>query len=357
MSSPNQVPAYLRYLKARLQPLRQPQFGLAVMVFGLIVLFVWEYWQNPDWLSFLEEDPIREQFENSTDETTLSAEELAANMADIDSSAVLIEEFDQQNALAVANLPDSKSGDKKNSLTASTPKPPSTSTPSILNSTAEAKSSSSNPFAKASQDFLMGDILSGKGLFPNPNMLNAESSSSNSDTTAANAFQELTEVSETEASQTSTQKSEQLTQRSDTRPGQTMPASGTNGQNRVPALTAPRTTTNRGMIQPSYPPASVPTVSGYNGAGQPTYPTGVTPNASVYNGAGQPMYPSVPAPPVPATGVTTSPVMPTAPANSANVGQYPTPSNSVPSAGNNPTPITPGLQPSQLNRSQLNAPR
>ncbi|MEQ8959850.1 MAG: hypothetical protein RLP02_18310 [Coleofasciculus sp. C2-GNP5-27] len=116
------MPAYLRYLKARLQPLRQPQFGLAVMVFGLIVLFVWEYWQNPDWLSFLEEDPIREQFENSTDETTLSAEELAANMADIDSSAVLIEEFDQQNALAVANLPDSKSGDKKNSLTASTPK-------------------------------------------------------------------------------------------------------------------------------------------------------------------------------------------------------------------------------------------
>ena len=98
MSSPNQVPAYLRYLKARLQPLRQPRFWLSVMGFGLIVLFVWEYWKNPNWLSVLDEDPIREQFENSTDETTLSAEELAANMADIDSSAVLIEEFDKQNA-------------------------------------------------------------------------------------------------------------------------------------------------------------------------------------------------------------------------------------------------------------------
>ncbi|MEQ9548137.1 MAG: hypothetical protein RIM23_00735 [Coleofasciculus sp. G3-WIS-01] len=357
MSSPNQVPAYLRYLKARLQPLRQPKFWLSVMGFGLIVLFVWEYWKNPNWLSFLEEDPIREQFENSTDETPLSAEELAANMADIDSSAVLIEEFDQQNALAVASLPNPKSGDKKNALIASTPEKPSTSAPSLLNSVAEPKPSSSNPFAKASQEFLMGDILSGKGLFPNPNMLSSESSSSNSDTTSANAFQELTEVPGNEASQTSNKNSNQLTQRSDTSPSQTVPTSGTSGQNRTPLPTVPRTTTNRGIIQPSYPPASVPTVSNYNGAGQPTYPTGMTPNGTVYNGAGQPMYPSVPAPPVPATGVTNYPVMPTAPANSANVGQYPTQPNTVPSVGNNPTPITPGLQPSQLNRSQLNAPR
>ncbi|MEQ9622111.1 hypothetical protein [Coleofasciculus chthonoplastes] len=357
MSSPNQVPAYLRYLKARLQPLRQPKFWLSVMGFGLIVLFVWEYWKNPNWLSFLDEDPIREQFENSTDETTLSAEELAANMADIDSSAVLIEEFDQQNALALANLPNQKPGDKKNSLTASASEPPSTSTPSILNSAAESKPSFSNPFAKASQEFLMGDILSGKGLFPKPNMLSSESSSSNSDTSSANAFLELTEVPGTEASQTSNQNSEQLTQRSDTSPSQTVPTSGTSEQNRTPLPTVPRTTTNRGMIQPSYPPASVPTVSGYNGAGQPTYPTGVAPNATVYNGAGQPMYPSVPAPPAPATGVTTYPVMPTAPANSANVGQYPIQPNNLPSAGNNPTLITPGLQESQLNRSQLNSPR
>jgi len=356
MSSPNQVPAYLRYFKARLQPLRQPKFWLSIMGFGLIVLFVWEYWQNPNWLSFLEEDPLREQFENSTDETTLSSEELAANMADIDSSAVLIEEFDQQNALAIASLPKPKSNDKKNSLIPSTSESASTSTASILNSTAESKPSTSNPFAQASQDFLMGDILSGKGLFPNPNMLSAESSSSNSDTTSANAFQELTEMPETETTQTSHQNSAQRTQRSNTSASQTLPNSGMN-QNRVSSPMMPRTTTNRSNIQPSYPPASVPTVSGYNGAGQATYPTGLTPNGTVYNGAGQPMYPSVPAPAVPATGVTTYPVVPTVPANSTNAGQYPIPSNSVPSSVNNPTPITPGLQGSQLNRSQLNAPR
>lgn len=352
MSSPNQVPAYFRYLKARLQPLRQPQFWLSAMGFGLILLFIWEYWKHPNWLSFLEEDPIRKQFENSTDEKTLSAEELAANMANIDSSAVLIEEFDKQKALALANLPQPKSGNKKNALTPSSDQLLPSSSPD-LNTIDGPKPSTINLFAKASQDFLMGNLSSGQGLFPLPNIFNSEPSSSNSATTSAKISEKLTDESANEFSQSSPQKSEQLTQGTHPSVHQTVP---TTDPNLVPGSTTPRTIKNNGIMQPTYPPASVPTVSGYNGAGQLTYPTGITPNSTIYNGAGQPMYPSVPVPPSTPTGVINYPVIPTTPANSPNVGQYPVPSNSLPSPSNNSTRIMPGLQPSQLNRSQLNVP-
>ena len=99
MSSPNQVPAHLRYLKARVQPFTQPIFLLSTVVLGSVILAGWQYLQNPNLFSvFQPKEP--NQFEEPKPKPTLSADELAAIGVDIDSSRVLIEEFDRADALS-----------------------------------------------------------------------------------------------------------------------------------------------------------------------------------------------------------------------------------------------------------------
>lgn len=82
-----QVPASMRYFKARLRPFTRPAFWGSLSVLSLIGLFAWEAWQHPDWLFKNPEEatPIAD--------STLSKEDSAV-AADIDSLPVLIQELD-----------------------------------------------------------------------------------------------------------------------------------------------------------------------------------------------------------------------------------------------------------------------
>lgn len=368
MSLPNQRPAYFRYLKARLQPFGRPAFWVSSLGFLLILLFAWEYWTKPEWFGALQDDPFGGLF--APPEPTLSSEELAAISADIDSSAVLIEEFDRARALALTNsLEDaSENSNLESSLTniaplASQPDGTQVSTPSIATETSEPKPTSSNPFAKSAQDFLTADLLAGTNLFGSLSPVTTPSSSSpTSSSSGVNLLNLSTPNEETEATSpsqnsvtgtpgtnslgTNNQSTGNQAQTPTPTQSQTSPIYPTSGQMMPPPPTLPRATNYTGTG--SFLPPTVPGGSGYNAAGQPIYaPAPPVPGGSGFNAAGQPIYAPAPA----------YPTVPMAPMNPGNVGQYstqpPTVTNGFPS-GVNPTPITPGLQPSQLNRSNLN---
>ncbi|MBE9124649.1 MULTISPECIES: hypothetical protein [unclassified Coleofasciculus] len=354
MSSPNQLPAYFRYLKARLQPFKRPAFWISSMGLLLVLLFAWEYWNDPEWFSFLETSPSDDLFAPA--EPTLSSEELAATVAEIDSSSVLLEEFNPEKALALTNLPDSTAEKQDSGGLLSELAPANTqqeSAPSILKETSEAKSNSSNPFAKSAQDFLNAGIFSGTNLFANPNSSSTDTESSSSTGGDVGSIN-LLNISNTDSGKASTSPSSNTPtgvrgtgSASSSSSTQTLPIPTNRGQDIAPSTIVPITPYS-GAGQVNYPPATVPGASSYNGAGQMNYSTAPVPSAPRYNGAGQQAYPPAAAPN--ATGYGTYPTTPN------NVGQYSNqPSNGFPnSSGVNSTPISPGLQPSQLNGSNLN---
>ena len=88
MRLPRQLPASLRYLKARLRPLRQPMFWGSITVLSLVGLFAWEAWHHPEWLF---ENPDEES--STAVDPTLSKEDSAV-AADMDSLPVLMKELD-----------------------------------------------------------------------------------------------------------------------------------------------------------------------------------------------------------------------------------------------------------------------
>ncbi|HAG81169.1 MAG TPA: hypothetical protein DCL61_08325 [Cyanobacteria bacterium UBA12227] len=372
MSSPNQLPAYFRYLKARLQPFGRPAFLVFAFGIFLLPLFVWEYWVKP--FRALEENPLS-QFDTPDPEPTLASQELAALSADIDSSAVLRDEFDRTQALTSTTLLDESSKDSKpkNSLDSLTRAAESnlqqSSTLLAPQNTSEQKPSASNPFAKSVQDFLNLSSVTAGNLFPNLNSDSTASSSTEPTTTQPTGGSNLSNLLNINPGTASTSALENALNRINSTPAtstnnptqtpvnssnQTLPNFTTNGQGITSPTTLPRTT-NYGVGQVNYPPTSIPGGSGYNGAGQRNYAPTV-PGGSGYNGAGQPTYIPAPAPvPVGNNGYQVTPISPAIP---SNIGQYPNqtinPNNGVVNPGVNPNPITPGLQPSQLNRSNLN---
>ena len=91
MPPSNQLPAPLRYLKARLRPLtRPPVWGGAIFV-SVVGLVAWEYSVNPDLLQSSEHNAVAESKSNNP---SLSPEDSAIG-ADIDSSPVLARELNQ----------------------------------------------------------------------------------------------------------------------------------------------------------------------------------------------------------------------------------------------------------------------
>ncbi|MGV0025881.1 hypothetical protein [Phormidesmis priestleyi] len=73
-----------RYLMARLRPLTRPVFWAPAIVLMLVMLFTWEFWTRPEFLSYL---GIQSSAE--TDENALSAEDRAIG-ADIDTLPLLL---------------------------------------------------------------------------------------------------------------------------------------------------------------------------------------------------------------------------------------------------------------------------
>lgn len=75
-------PAFLRYLPARLKPLSSPAVWAPLTVFALASIFMWEYYQNPDWFD-------RPQASTISPESELTPEE-QARLSEVDTIDVLL---------------------------------------------------------------------------------------------------------------------------------------------------------------------------------------------------------------------------------------------------------------------------
>ena len=358
MSSPNQVPAHLRYLKARVQPFTQPIFLLSTVVLGSVILAGWQYLQNPNLFSvFQPKEP--NQFEEPKPKPTLSADELAAIGVDIDSSRVLIEEFDRADALSSTTVSENdfaKSTSSKSATDLTTgslgQNSQATSTQSNPSITSPQKPSSINPFAKSVQDSLNFNPLSAVNS-ANP-YSGTDSSSTGSDTTNSfnlnpNSLDSIKNrtVKPTSALQDAMNRSaaenSASTQQSDNLPTNVQSQNLPTYPNYGVTTGSPATGTGVRQFNYNYPPTNVPGVSNYNGAGQPTYnyPPVTGAGVSGYNGAGQPTYNYPPVTGAGASGYNSYPAT-NGPTTYSNPGQYST-----------QTPNTPSLTQSGLQQSQL----
>lgn len=322
MSFHKQSPAFFRYLKARLQPLGRPAFWASSVGMLLVLLFVAKYWNDPEWLSRLGGGDAATPEEVAAN-ANLSPEELAA-IADIDSSSILLEQFDPAAALQVEPLPELDSENSQdsdpsqapegllaefslgkfdsNSLLGSNPSP---------NNSANTEQQSSNPFATSVQNFLMAGARLGGGTSNNQNP--------SSLATALLANGGI------------------LDPTSSTRPNAANTNSSTaNGNSSVEANTSASNPSSSGGQSPTRTLSQTsPTL---NSPGQFSTPNPSTnfSGGSPYNAAGQPNY--YPTYPAPGTTNYGTPPTTTAPQNSYQYLVPPPAATGVPA----PVPVTPG---------------
>lgn len=343
MSSPNQSPAYLRYLKARLQPFGRPAFWASACGLLLLLLFAWEFWENPNWLSTLGDNQAANS-DNSTADRQLSSEDLAAVGADIDNSSVLANEIDLRGDLPILTPPNKKTQTPTSegffaqfiSQQAQADSKQKQKSPT-LTGTFQQQQNATNPFATSAQENLNTNPLSRGVLFPNLPASIGESSSSTGVTTLGSSVgvNPLNSFNRNRGAVPVSPLQEALNRSTANSPT-------ANNQAQIPAkeptqaLPTSAYPTYQGQI--TYPPATVPGATGYNAS--PTTPT--APQPYTYG-----------VPPQPVTGVPPAvPVMPD------KVGQYspqaPIQTNGVVNPGLNSTPSNPGLQQSQLSQPRFN---
>ncbi|MCA1995146.1 MAG: hypothetical protein LDL41_24320 [Coleofasciculus sp. S288] len=375
MSSANQNPSYLRYLKARLAPLKRPTFWGSAAGLSLALLLVGQYWNDPEafeanWNKFVA------SLDSPTTEPELSSQELAARMADIDSSEVLLEEFDRTNLLPVTVQTDPET--KKNNNSGNSLSPLATpsqagansgqgSTNSSLLGTSQQNQNASNPLGLSSSGLSNIGSLGGSSSLTGSQASNKGVSSTSVGSTPDSllGFNSLSYFNTNQSSLPTSPLQEALNRMEAAKSSSSGNSAQAPAEAQSQALTSP---TNQGQIAP--PPATIPSASLYNAGGQPTYPPVTAPIPS-YNAAGQPTYPPVSVPG--ASGYNAYPTTPTAPTNSynylvpppaatggvppaapiapGNFGQYPnqTPNQAygVPNAGFNSTQGTSGFQQNQ----------
>lgn len=370
MPSPKQVPASLRYFKARLKPFKRPAFWLSSAGLSLVLFITWQYWNNPDWFSAQGND----QFANSDDpesNPSLSSQELAARFADIDSSSVLLDLFDPTSVASLGNgdVPDVDSQKPnqsqkplsflkvQNPVTDSSQNSTPNSTSSPPSGASVQKPNSINSFAASVQELL------NLGPLPGGNRLASAQTSTSTTGTNPDSVLGLNLLSSLNINATSGASGRSLSDSTNNSTG-TNSSSTANFMESSVKLQTQNLPTSTHQSQINYSPVPVSGTSTYNAAGQMNYPP-AAPGMSTYNAAGQMNYPPVTAPSnsynysVPSQPVTRVPApVPVVP---SNVGQYSNPSfgqtNSIPNAGYNPVPAPPGIQPSQLNQSQFSTPR
>jgi hypothetical protein len=111
------TPPFLRYFKARIQPFTKPVVWGSALVVLLGALAVWQYRNNPDWLSNDPETPkiASEDAANTLAESGLSPDELAA-ASELDSLELLSSEVEQNQSIPVipSAVTPSQSSQKKN---------------------------------------------------------------------------------------------------------------------------------------------------------------------------------------------------------------------------------------------------
>ncbi|NEP31840.1 MULTISPECIES: hypothetical protein [Moorena] len=188
MSYRHQPPAYLRYWKAQLQPLGRPAFWGAAVLLSLMLWFVREYWNRPELLRAIGINQVADT-DTPTVEPTLSSEddELAATLADIDNSAVLLAELE---ALSAISVPPQQTNKARKSKTKNSEglftqviqqtKANSQATSPLLTPNVQPQQSSKarNPFVTSTNDLFNIPPVPGTGLLTNPNSVNQRSLSS-----------------------------------------------------------------------------------------------------------------------------------------------------------------------------------
>lgn len=110
MSPQRYPPAYLRYLRARLWNLGRPAFWGTAIFLSVLGLVIREYWANPDFLTFLQNN--KQAATPKPADLSLSDEDRAI-AADIDNLPVLINDAQQSNMLVPPSTRKEKSQDNK----------------------------------------------------------------------------------------------------------------------------------------------------------------------------------------------------------------------------------------------------
>jgi len=106
MSPQRYPPAYLRYLRARLWNFSRPAFWGTAIFLSVLGLGIREYWANPDFLTFLQNN--KQAATQKPADLSLSDEDRAI-AADIDNLPVLINDAQQSNLLVAPSTRKQKS--------------------------------------------------------------------------------------------------------------------------------------------------------------------------------------------------------------------------------------------------------
>lgn len=309
MSSSKRVPASIRYLKPKLKALTRPGFWISATILGLVLLFIWEVWSNPQWLSGDQGGSNKQEAKDKASDKPLSPDDVAAIGADIDNLPALMQEFTGKSASAKK-----KSSEKAkpegfyDQMMRQQAAAQALSAPKVAGVTQQAPQTSNNPFGLYPQD------SSSIGLMPNANSRLMSAAPNNMDATRG-AISPV-DFNTLPANQQNSASVRALQQVLDQNPAtSTVPAQGSANASGQTSVNTPTFTNS--VVPPQT--SGYSTNTGYNN--QPTQTINNAPNPYIY----------------PNQSVPVAPVVPVAP---SNYGQYPTvPQVPVQTGGfnNNPT--------------------
>ena len=119
MNNFKNTPPSMRYLGARLKPLRRPMFWGSLGLVSLIGLALYQYWEHPDWLNGnlseinTNNNISTDKLPNVAYQGQISAEDLAIG-AELDNLDLLLKELEQNQTIPL--IQESKSKKSKSSL-------------------------------------------------------------------------------------------------------------------------------------------------------------------------------------------------------------------------------------------------
>ncbi len=370
MSSSKQVPASIRYLKARLRTFARPAFWGSAIALAMMVLGVWEYWVHPEWLNSLVDGETEngqvDSADNPSDDPNLSQESSAIG-ADIDNLPALMQEFNRgtnqgagKNGKEKAQEPTQPEGlfEQLTRSPATASNTESTAQPQAIAGIPKAPQNLNNPFLISTPDLLNTGLNAGPqpntgaflGLIPT-NQQGANPTTATSTPNLGFGVPNLTNQNQNALPVSPLQQA--LNQNSAKQAANASPPANTSQQ----TLT---NSTSAGQMAPP-PPRALTNTTGYSTP--PTTTSNATQGSSTpnsYTYLTQPQaQPPVVAPAVPVTPQIAPPV---APITTSNYGQYPSGAASQSSGFNTNSGFgsnigNSGSQPGQLSQPNFTAPR
>ena len=351
MPSSKQVPASIRYFKARFRTVLRPAFWGSAIAISMVLFGGWQYWQHPEWLTGSGD-------EATENEQSLSDESSAIG-ADIDSLPVLIQEFNPTNPQGAGKQKQKSQNPKEEGLFEQltrnkTAAPNTESTSQLLRIAPKDPQNSTNPFATSAQELLNAGPLSNSGplLGATPSNQQTETSATTATSSPAAGFKALNGDKPSQATMPGSPLQQGLNQTSTPLLSTSQPPANVSESSQ-----ATPTSTYTGQMAPPTT-TTLPTTTGYSVP--PTTTTNPNPNA--YTSFTQPQsVPVVPVAPVPVAP-------PVAPIITNNYGQYPsglpnqgsnigTNSGFSSNVGNNSNVGNPGVQPNPVTQPTSNFPR